>query len=86
MIADRMDAFEPGTSMIAMRSGVPVVPIYMHNTSYSRGRAQVIVGDPIYSKDSEMPNASRRENEKVFTQRIMNSMNALKKELDSICG
>lgn len=86
MIADRMDAFEMGTSMIAMRSGVPVVPIYLHNDSYRMFRPQVIVGEPIYAKDSALPNASRRENEKVFTQRIMNSMNALKKELDSVCA
>ena len=86
MIADRMDEFEMGTSMIAMRSGVPVVPIYLDNHAYSRFRRNLIVGDPIYSKDSELPGVSRRENEKVFTQRIMNSMNSLKRELDSICG
>lgn len=86
MIANRMDEFELGTSLIAMRSGVPVVPIYLDNNWMGSWRSRLIVGDPIYSKDSALKNASRRENEQVFTQRIMNSMNALKKELDSICG
>ena len=86
MIADRMDEFEMGTSLIAMRSGVPVVPIYLHNKWVGSWRTKLIVGDPIYSNDSAMVNASRRENEQVFTQRIMNSMNALKKELDRICS
>lgn len=86
MIADRMDEFEMGTSLIAMRSGVPVVPIYLHNRIYKMFRRKLIVGDPIYSEDSCLKNASRRENEQIFTQRIMNAMNALKKELDGICG
>ena len=86
MVADVMDEFELGTSMIAMRTGVPVVPIYLHMRAYKMARPKMIVGDPIYAADSAMSGASRRENELVFTQRIMNRMNALKRELDDICG
>ena len=85
MVADRMDEFELGTSLIAMRSGVPVVPIYMHNRSYGWGGARIMVGDPIYSDDSSIK-GSRKENEQIFTQRIMNAMNRLRRELVKICG
>ncbi len=86
MVADCMDEFELGTSMIAMRTGVPVVPIYLHVKAYRTARPRLIVGDPIYAADSVIEGASRRENELVFTQRIVNRMNALKRELDDICG
>lgn len=85
MVADRMDEFELGTSMISIRSGAPVVPIYMMNDSIRKMRIRMIVGEPLRSEDSAM-NVSRRENEQLFTARIRNSMNALKKELESICG
>ncbi len=85
MVADRMDEFELGTSMISIRSGAPVVPIYMMNDSIRKMRIRMIVGEPLRPEDSAM-NVSRRENEQLFTARIRNSMNALKKELESICG
>ena len=85
MVADRMDEFELGTSMISIRSGAPVVPIYMMNDSIRKMRIRMIVGEPLRSEDSAM-NVSRRENEQLFTARIRKSMNALKKELESICG
>lgn len=86
MVADCMDEFELGTSMIAIRTGVPVVPIYMHVRAYKMSRPKLIVGEPIYPAESHLDGASRRENEQIFTQRIMNRMNALKRELDDICG
>ena len=86
MVADCMDEFEMGTSLIAMRTGVPVVPIYLHVKAYKMARPKMIVGDPILPSESTMSGASRRENEQIFTQRIMNAMNALKRELDDICG
>ncbi len=84
MVADRMDEFEQGTSLIAMRSGAPIVPIYLRNDSF-KTRARLIVGEPIYPGETAL-NVSRRENEQIFTQRIANRMNALKRELDSICS
>ena len=84
MVADRMDEFEHGTAFVAMRSGAPVVPIYLANDSYKKGkRPRLIVGDPIYAKDSAMQ-ASRRENELLFTQRMRNTLEALKTKLEEL--
>lgn len=86
MVADRMDEFELGTAFIAMRSGAPVVPLYLANDSYKKGkRPRFIVGEPIYAKDSMM-NVSRRENEVIFMQRLRNTLNGLKKQLEEIEG
>ena len=85
-IADRMDEFEHGTAFIAMRSGAPVVPIYLANDSYRKGkRPRLIVGEPLYAKDSAMQ-ASRRENELLFTQRLRNTLETLKRELEEKCS
>lgn len=85
MIADRMDEFELGTSLIAMRSGAPVVPIYMSNDNYRKFRFRFIVGDPIYASDVQL-NASRRENEQAFTGKLTNTMNKLQHDMEEICG
>ncbi|MCR5809662.1 MAG: 1-acyl-sn-glycerol-3-phosphate acyltransferase [Clostridiales bacterium] len=85
MVADRMDEFELGTSFIAMRSGAPVVPIYIANDAYRSFRFRMIVGEPIYAADSAM-NVSRRENEVIFMQRMRNEMNSLKRELEEKCS
>lgn len=86
MVADRMDEFELGTAFIAMRSGAPVIPLYIKNDSFKRGkRVRMIVGEPMYAADSAM-NVSRRENEVIFMQRMKNAMNALQKELEDKCS
>lgn len=85
MVADRMDEFELGTAFIAMRSQAPVVPIYIHNRSFSGGGIKLIVGDPIYAEESKMA-VSRRENEVLLMQRMKNTLVRLKKELEEKCS
>ena len=85
MVADRMDEFELGTSLISMRSGAPVVPIYMANDSIRKLKVMMIVGDPIMP-DETIAGASRRENEQMLTARIRNAMNAMQKELERKCS
>ncbi len=83
-VTDDMDELELGTALIAMRSGAPVVPIYIRPDSYRRLRPAVIVGDPLYAEDTRI-SASRRENEVLFMQRMSNTMVDLKKRLNKIC-
>ena len=86
MVAYRMDEFELGTAFIAMRSKAPVIPMYIHNESYRTKltRPKIIVGDPICSEDVKL-NLSRRENEVLFMQRLRNSLDALREELEAKC-
>lgn len=85
MVADRMDEFESGISLIAARSGAPVVPIYMSNDNYRRFRFRFIVGDPVYASDVQL-NVSRRENEQIFVGKLTNTMQKLRHDLEEICG
>ena len=85
MVADRMDEFELGTAFIAMRSGAPVVPIYLHNKSFDGKGVRMIVGDPIFAEESSMA-LSRRENEVLLMQRMKNTLIRLNKELDEKCS
>jgi len=58
--------------------------MYLANDSYNKGkRPRLIVGEPLYAKDSAMQ-ASRRENELLFTQRMRNTLEALKTELEEL--
>ncbi|MBO4562502.1 MAG: 1-acyl-sn-glycerol-3-phosphate acyltransferase [Clostridia bacterium] len=85
MVADRMDEFELGTAFIAMRSGAPVVPIYLSNDSFNGKGVKMIVGEPILASETQL-NVSRRENEVIFMQRMKNTMNGLKRELEDKCS
>lgn len=84
MVAYRMDEFELGTAFIAMRSDAPVIPVYIDNHAYDKiyKRPKMIVGDPIRASETKL-DVSRRENEVLFMQRLRNTLDALKKELDS---
>ncbi len=83
-VANCMDEFELGTSLIAIRSGAPVIPVYIHNETYRKWQPVIIVGEPMYAEDTRI-NASRRENEVLFMQRMSNAMADLKNRLDEIC-
>ena len=85
MVADRMDEFELGISLIAIRSGAPVVPIYMSNDCYRKFRFRYIVGDPIYAEETAV-GATKRENEEIFTERLSNVMHSLQAQLEEKCG
>ncbi len=82
MIADRMDEFEPGIALIASRSEAPVVPIYMGNDNYRKFRFRYIVGEPIYAKDCAVKGLSRKENDKIFVEKLTNVMHGLQAELE----
>lgn len=85
MVADRMDEFEMGTSLISIRSGAPIVPVYLKNDSFRKG-VKMIVGSPIRPEEVTLPNLSRKENEQLFTRRIRNALEQLQCELERICG
>lgn len=47
-----LDEFESGASFLALRSGAPMVPVYIHPSSYRTQRPKLIVGDPVYAEDT----------------------------------
>jgi 1-acyl-sn-glycerol-3-phosphate acyltransferase len=47
----KLRQFEPGTSMIALKSGAPIVPMYLKGTYKLFRRMKVIIGEPISLSD-----------------------------------
>lgn len=47
-----LDEFESGASFLALRSGAPMVPVYIHPSSYRTQRPKLIVGEPVYAEDT----------------------------------
>ncbi len=46
-VTDEMDVFEKGAAFLAIRSGAPVVPIYIHRDTYKKMHLRMAVGKPI---------------------------------------
>jgi len=47
----KLRKFEPGTSMIAMKSGAPVIPVYLKGLYKPFRRMKVIIGEPVLLSD-----------------------------------
>jgi len=46
-VTDDLDEFEKGAAFLAIRSGAPVVPIYLSRDTYKKVRLKMAVGEPI---------------------------------------
>ena len=45
--SDLMQSCRPGAVMVAIRAGVPIVPFYLQDITFTRARVQLYVGEPI---------------------------------------
>ncbi|MEA5059300.1 1-acyl-sn-glycerol-3-phosphate acyltransferase [bioreactor metagenome] len=50
-ITFELDEMEEGAAFLALRSGAPLLPIYIHASSYRTQRPKLIVGEPLYASD-----------------------------------
>jgi len=81
-ITGEIDELEKGAAFLAMRSGVPVVPMYISPASYQTGRLRVRVGEPILAADipGELPKSERMD---LLACRITNALRALRAEQEA---
>ena len=67
--------FAPSTAYIAIRSGAPVIPVYTNGSYFSRKRARVIIGTPIYPTEYIDETATEKETveklNRVMRERIL---------------
>ena len=84
-LLEKGKAFEMGTSLISIRSGAPIVPVYLKNDSFRKG-VKMIVGEPIRPEEVTIDGLSRKENEQLFTRRIRSALEALQSDLEEICA
>ena len=74
--------FKPSGSMVALKSGAPIIPVYTDGVYFSAKRARLIIGTPIYAKDYYDESLSEKENIKNISKEIRNIIVELKDELE----
>jgi 1-acyl-sn-glycerol-3-phosphate acyltransferase len=82
-VTNDMDVFEKGAAFLAVRSGAPVVPVYIHHSSYRTLRPKIMVGKPINISDI-VANTNKSTLIDVVTYELADAINALKIELEAV--
>lgn len=78
-----LDSLERGAAFLAVRSGAPLIPVYIHPDSYRRCHPIVMVGKPL-NVSNIVANAKKSELIEVVTDEIADAISALRAELDEI--
>jgi len=79
-VTGELDDLEKGTAFIALKSGAPVIPLYIDPESYAKAHIRIIVGKPI-SREG-LDSMSRAESLDEFMKRIETALKTLKSELE----
>ena len=82
-VSDSLDEFEKGTAFFAIRSGAPVIPIYIHPDSQRRLRPVIMVGKAIDVSEIAA-NAQKSTLIDVVTDELADAVAALGTELEEI--
>ncbi|MDO5110877.1 MAG: lysophospholipid acyltransferase family protein [Clostridia bacterium] len=82
-VTHELDALERGTAFLAIRSGAPIVPVYIHPDSYRRWRPIMIVGRAL-DVNQIVASAKKSEMVEVVTDKITDAICALREELDEM--
>ena len=54
--------FKPSAALLALTSGVPVIPVYTDGAYFCRKRAHVVIGTPVYAADLTEEGLTEKEN------------------------
>ena len=85
-VTDSLDEFEKGAAFLAIRSGAPVIPIYIHPDASRQVRPVMLVGKPI-DVSSIVATANKSSLIEVVTDELADSIDALRIELEELyCG
>jgi 1-acyl-sn-glycerol-3-phosphate acyltransferase len=74
--------FKPGAAYLALTTGVPVIPVYTNGSYFSKKRAEVIIGTPIYPSELTDGNKSDKENTTVINDALREKLIYLEKTLE----
>ncbi len=78
-VTGEIDELEKGTAFIALKSGAPVIPLYIDPESYLGRPLRIIVGKPI--ERGGLDGMSRAEGLDEFMRRIEVALKGLRREL-----
>ena len=85
-VTDSLDEFEKGAAFLAIRSGAPVIPIYIHPDTSRQIRPVMLVGKPI-DVSAIVASANKSSLIEVVTDELADAINALRAELEELyCG
>lgn len=82
-VSNSLDEFEKGTALLAIRSGAPVVPVYIHPDTYKKWRPLIMVGKPI-DVNSIVANATKSAMIDIVTDDLYDAVDALRIELEEL--
>ena len=73
--------FKPSAAYIALKSDVPVIPVYTNGSYFKKKRAHVIIGTPMYVSDYYDDSLTEKENLKKISSILRNKIMELGNEL-----
>ncbi len=74
--------FKASAAIIAMRSDVPVIPVYTNGKYFAKERARVIIGRPIYVNEYVDSDLTEKENARNISIIMRDKILELKYELE----
>ncbi|MBR5139914.1 MAG: 1-acyl-sn-glycerol-3-phosphate acyltransferase [Clostridia bacterium] len=79
---ERPVEFKPSYIPLALESGAPIIPVYNNGNAFSRKRAEVVIGKPIYVAELYDPSLSEKENISNINQYVRSKVIELGKKLE----
>ena len=74
--------FKPSTVFIALESGAPIIPVYTNGKYFTKERARMIIGEPIFVADLYDDALSEKENIERINEHLRNTIIGLGNELE----
>jgi len=63
-------AFKVGAVTVALETGAPIIPVFTNGAYFTRKRAAVIIGKPIYAAELYSEDISEKENIRRITEQL----------------
>lgn len=74
--------FKPSTVYLALESGAPIIPVYNSGRHFSKERASVIIGKPIYVEELYDEKLTQKENIEKINAYLRGKIIELREELE----
>jgi len=73
--------FKPGAAYLALMTNCPIIPVYTNGKYFTRERARVIIGTPVFAAELTDKTLSDSENVMLVTNKLREKIISLKEEL-----
>ena len=71
--------FKPSAAYLGLLSGAPMIPVYTNGKYFSRERARVVIGTPVYARELADESLSEKENLERISQLLREKIIGLEK-------